>query len=1230
MIVITCPKCRAQLEISSQQAGQVVKCSGCGAGLKIPMSRKESVTKEKQISAGAPSVPARPSRSADPVPDAPSAERSPPVQRNTITYDETPTAAREGQEVPVPERFGRYQILKKLGQGGMSTVYLAHDAQLDRRVALKIPQLSGENFQLQVDRFYREARAAATLNHPNLCPVFDVGEIDGVAYLTMAYVEGKLLTNYVNASPALNQRQIATLLRKIALAVHEAHKKSIIHRDLKPSNIMVNPRGEPVVMDFGLARRFTGDARLTQTGVVPGTPAYMSPEQIRGDTDAMGPRSDIYSLGVIFYELLTGRLPFRGDRMAMLAQILADEPPPPAQFRPDLDPALQAICLKAMAKDPGQRYPSMDAMATALADYLRGPRTTPMPLPERKSAERTPGQGVAPMSASRTQPIPARESPPPEPKPSKKSSSASRSTRKPAAAAATSPWMIIGIVGGSLAFLAIVATVVGIIAFRSSKTDDERSPSYVQPSGFSAKSPGMAVAAAPAKQDETKPGTKNEDAKKEKEDDDIVEAGPVSSNDVYKHALKSVAWILNAQAGGLSMGTGTLIDQKNRLVLTNYHVVYGQGQQRFRIYFPVYREKNGDLVVESNKFLKLAYNDQPNWGRVVDKDVARDLALIKIDFIPKDIQAIAVAKVWVTPGETVYSIGNSQAAAGGGGSLWGYFDGKVRQVGHKTLPIRGRDMAFDINARMIETTSPSNPGDSGGPLLNERGELVGVTESFLAGARNVSLFVDGREAVQFIESHFKNQGQQWDRATASLGGASADVGELVKRLDSADRKIRSRAIRTLGRIGPPARLAIPSLLALLRDPNNIVRQEVTDALEKIGPPERKDVHTLQQSLQDPSPEVRAYAAGALGKIGQEGRGYVGSLVAVLKGDKEPSVRQSAAKALGVMGAFAKESAGPALIGALADSDKDVRLAAAESLGGMEVAASDVPDLVKALKHQDMEVRKFAAQALGNLGPQARGVVPDLIEASKTGDTQVSGAAIVALGQVGADAKTAVPTIIEALNKKETRDLAIVALGKIGPDAKAAVPELTKNLKTKEAQGLVIEALGKIGTQAKSAVPDLADLLKDSDKELKPAIITALGRMGKDAKAAVPAIGSCLSPDDRETSIQALGLLAELGPDAKDAVGDIIALFVDENLRPDNKLRSEAVHTLARIGKPAVPKLIQSLGNPNRYMKAGVIEALGDIGPAAKDALPTIRRLANNPDPIISRPAARAAAKIGTN
>jgi HEAT repeat protein len=220
--------------------------------------------------------------------------------------------------------------------------------------------------------------------------------------------------------------------------------------------------------------------------------------------------------------------------------------------------------------------------------------------------------------------------------------------------------------------------------------------------------------------------------------------------------------------------------------------------------------------------------------------------------------------------------------------------------------------------------------------------------------------------------------------------------------------------------------------------------------------------------------------------------------------------------------------------------------------------------------------------------------------------------------------------MDALNNKETRSFAIVALGKIGPDSEKAVPELAKNLKTKEVQSLVIEALGNIGPKAKSAVPDLADLLKESDKEMKPAIMRALAHMGPDVKQAVPAIGSCLSAEDKETSLQALDVLAHLGPDAKEAVPDIIALFVDEDLKPDNKLRLQAVRTLGKIGKPAVPHLTKALSNQNRYMKVGVIEALGEIGPDAKEAIRPIQRLASNPDPEIRRAAARAATKIQPN
>jgi serine/threonine protein kinase len=276
-------------------------------------------------------------------------------------------------ELPAP--FGRYRLTKLLGKGGMGSVYLAHDSQLDRSVALKIPLLDAGGSAV-LTRFETEARAAAALHHPNICPIHDVGEIDGLPYLTMAYIEGKPLKDFARIRPLL-PRQSAALVRKLALALSEAHKHNIIHRDLKPANIMIDNRGEPVIMDFGLARRVqSADIRVTQQGVAMGTPAYMPPEQVQGDLKAMGPASDIYSLGVILYELLTGRLPFSGDMMVMLSQVLLDEPPPPSRFRPELERELEAICLKALAKKVEDRHSSMAVLAGALAGYLRNKTAT--------------------------------------------------------------------------------------------------------------------------------------------------------------------------------------------------------------------------------------------------------------------------------------------------------------------------------------------------------------------------------------------------------------------------------------------------------------------------------------------------------------------------------------------------------------------------------------------------------------------------------------------------------------------------------------------------------------------------------------------------------------------------------------------------------------------------------------------------------------------------------------
>jgi serine/threonine protein kinase len=328
------------------------------------------------------------------------------------TVQPPPQTVRQGEPTgapgDLPERFGRYRIVRLLGRGGMGSVYLAQDTQLDRPVALKVPHFRVEDGQELLERFHREARSAALLHHPNLCPVYDVNELNGTHYLTMAFVEGKPLSEFVAPDRRLPQRQVATVIRKMALALEYAHQQGIIHRDLKPSNVMLTAKGEPVIMDFGLARRTDGnDPRLTKAGSLLGTPAYMAPEQVNGEL-TIGPPADVYSVGVILYELLTGKLPFDGNPGYLVALILTQEPPPPSARRPDLDPPLDPICRKAMAKRVPDRYRSMDELAEALAAYLREPEAPPAPKPRPAEKPRSSG---GPIPLAKLVPAPSADIP---------------------------------------------------------------------------------------------------------------------------------------------------------------------------------------------------------------------------------------------------------------------------------------------------------------------------------------------------------------------------------------------------------------------------------------------------------------------------------------------------------------------------------------------------------------------------------------------------------------------------------------------------------------------------------------------------------------------------------------------------------------------------------------------------------------------------------------------------
>jgi len=272
----------------------------------------------------------------------------------------------------VPTEFGRYQIIERLGQGAMGNVFLAHDTQLQRKVALKVPRFRDSECQETIQRFYREARSAATLRNANICPIYDVGEIEGIHYISMAYIEGRQLSDQIDSGTRLPQQQVGVLVCKLARAVQDAHEHGVVHRDLKPSNIMIDEKHEPIIMDFGLAHQIDQeeDARLTQDGQIIGSPAYMSPEQLEGRLDEIGPACDVYGLGVILYELLTGETPFQGSLASVIGQIATKEPRKPSVLRPDVSPHLEAIWLKMMAKQIGDRYASMKDVADALTAYL--------------------------------------------------------------------------------------------------------------------------------------------------------------------------------------------------------------------------------------------------------------------------------------------------------------------------------------------------------------------------------------------------------------------------------------------------------------------------------------------------------------------------------------------------------------------------------------------------------------------------------------------------------------------------------------------------------------------------------------------------------------------------------------------------------------------------------------------------------------------------------------------
>jgi eukaryotic-like serine/threonine-protein kinase len=338
----------------------------------------------------------------------------------------------------------RYRILNRIGSGGMADVYLADDTHLGRQVALKVLHRRFAQDQEFVERFRREAKSVAGLSHPNVVGVFDRGDHEGTYYIAMEHLPGRTLKEIVETEAPLSQERAIDLGEQILHGAGYAHRHGVIHRDLKPHNVIVDDDGKAKVTDFGIAR--AGASEMTETGSIMGTAQYLSPEQAQGH--AVTAASDLYSIGVMLYEILAGRLPFEGESAVSIAlKHLSEQPPPLSRLRPDVHPALEAVVMSALAKDPALRWQSAEDFAEAL-EAARG----------QIEAGVDGAQGLAAVAPL---PLPA---PPPAPTPAGAGDGAVPPAAEPQQRRRRWPWFTIGLLTLALAGFLLFLGLSGVLA----------------------------------------------------------------------------------------------------------------------------------------------------------------------------------------------------------------------------------------------------------------------------------------------------------------------------------------------------------------------------------------------------------------------------------------------------------------------------------------------------------------------------------------------------------------------------------------------------------------------------------------------------------------------------------------------------------------------------------------------------------------------------------------------
>ena len=467
-VVCSNPQCRKAIHIQGDPAGKALRCPACNTVL--------SVTPAGSRPKDRPTIHASSSAKQGTM-EAPSAKQPAPEPRAPA-----PKPAGAGRKEGLPAGIGPYQISRELGRGAFGVVYQGHDPKLKRDVAIKVLNKDALSSARAVERFLREARVVAQMHHGHIVPVYELGEHDGCHYIASRFVPGRTLADLVpegGLEPAEAVRLVLQLLEALAYA----HEMNVLHRDVKAANAIVDTKGHLYLMDFGLAG-WVGqtEGRATKDGTVMGTPAYMPPEQARGDIQHLSAASDQYSAGVVLYELLTGRVPFEGGPpLALLYNVIETPPPRPSGFRLGLDPQLEALCLRALAKKPEERFGSCLEFAEALRTWQAG-RGSATAVVVPQVAEGLPE--VIPLQVDR---VPAQETAVRVPEPPRR-----RKARRPPKAgsffAKRWPWVLSGAAVMLALGLAVLLFALGSGTLR--RIGKEGSEKQQQPAVWNATKPG--------------------------------------------------------------------------------------------------------------------------------------------------------------------------------------------------------------------------------------------------------------------------------------------------------------------------------------------------------------------------------------------------------------------------------------------------------------------------------------------------------------------------------------------------------------------------------------------------------------------------------------------------------------------------------------------------------------------------------------------------------------------